>query len=50
MCNGAGIGAAGPRTASGEVTVLDIFTYVAFFVIMAGCVWILDGALKNESD
>jgi hypothetical protein len=29
---------------------IDVVAYLAFFAVIAGCLWFLDTTLKNEND
>ena len=41
---------AGASSHFGGSDVIDILAYIVFFIVIAGCLWFLDSALKNERD
>ena len=49
-CNSRDTDVAGASFHFGGSDVIDFLAYLLFFVVIAGCLWFLDSALKNESD
>ena len=50
MCNSFVTDAAGASFHFGGSGVIDLLAYIVFFIVIGGCLWFLDSALKNESD
>jgi hypothetical protein len=49
-CNSTVAGGARGSLHFGGSGVIDIIAYIVFFIVIGGCLWFLDSALKNERD